>query len=95
MRGSFVTSRPATQHSAAEKTGRFATFARGETGSHCTTETGGHHTTLPSAMWATAMPSFGMLRHVALVKNRRFGGTYRLHHVGDKNRRARNNVSSN
>jgi hypothetical protein len=28
-------------------------------------------------------------------KNRRFGGTYRLHHEGDKNRRARNNVSSN
>jgi hypothetical protein len=26
--------------------------------------------------------------------NRRFGGTYRLHHQGDKNRRARNNVSS-
>jgi hypothetical protein len=28
-------------------------------------------------------------------KNRRFGGTYRLHHQGDKNRRARNNVKSN
>jgi hypothetical protein len=28
-------------------------------------------------------------------KNLRFGGTYRLHHQGDKNRRARNNVSSN
>jgi hypothetical protein len=25
-------------------------------------------------------------------KNRRFGGTYRLHHKGDKNRRARNNT---
>jgi hypothetical protein len=25
--------------------------------------------------------------------NGRFGGTYRLHHQGDKNRRARNNVS--
>jgi hypothetical protein len=28
-------------------------------------------------------------------KNRRFGGMYRLHHQGDKNQRARNNVSSN
>jgi hypothetical protein len=28
-------------------------------------------------------------------KNRRFGGTYRLHHPGEKNRRARNNVRSN
>jgi hypothetical protein len=28
-------------------------------------------------------------------KNRRFGGTYRLHHQGDKNRPTRNNVSSN
>jgi hypothetical protein len=27
--------------------------------------------------------------------NRRFGGTYRLHHQGDKNRRARNNVTVN
>jgi hypothetical protein len=27
--------------------------------------------------------------------NRRFGGMYRLHYQGDKNRRARNNVSSN
>jgi hypothetical protein len=27
-------------------------------------------------------------------KNQSFGGTYRLHHQGDKNRRARNNVSS-
>jgi hypothetical protein len=26
-------------------------------------------------------------------KNRRLGGTYRLHHQGDKNRRGRNNVS--
>jgi hypothetical protein len=26
-------------------------------------------------------------------KNRRFGGSYRLHHQSDKNRRARNNVS--
>jgi hypothetical protein len=28
-------------------------------------------------------------------KNRRFGRTYRLHHEGDKNRRAGSNVSSN
>jgi hypothetical protein len=28
-------------------------------------------------------------------KNRRFGGTYRLHYQGDENRPARNNVSSN
>jgi hypothetical protein len=28
-------------------------------------------------------------------KNRRFGGTHHLHHQGEKNRRARNNVSSN
>jgi hypothetical protein len=28
-------------------------------------------------------------------KNQRFGRSYRLHHQGDKNRRARNNVSSN
>jgi hypothetical protein len=28
-------------------------------------------------------------------KNRRFGGTYRLHHRSDKNRRTRNNVSRN
>jgi hypothetical protein len=27
--------------------------------------------------------------------NRRLGGTYRFHHQGDKNRRARNHVSSN
>jgi hypothetical protein len=27
--------------------------------------------------------------------NRRFRGTYRLHHLGEKNRRDRNNVSSN
>jgi hypothetical protein len=27
-------------------------------------------------------------------KNRRFGGAQRLHHQDDKNRRARNNVSS-
>jgi hypothetical protein len=27
-------------------------------------------------------------------KNRRFGGTHRLHHHGDKSRRARNNVNS-
>jgi hypothetical protein len=27
-------------------------------------------------------------------KNRRFGGTCRLHHQGDRNRRARNNVIS-
>jgi hypothetical protein len=29
------------------------------------------------------------------VKNRRFGGTYRLHHQDDKNQRARKNVTSN
>jgi hypothetical protein len=29
------------------------------------------------------MPSYGMLRRVALVKNRRFGGTQRLHHQGE------------
>jgi hypothetical protein len=28
-------------------------------------------------------------------KNQRFGGTYHLHHQGDKNRQARNNISSN
>jgi hypothetical protein len=28
-------------------------------------------------------------------KNRHFGGTYRFHHLGDMNRRARNTVSSN
>jgi hypothetical protein len=28
-------------------------------------------------------------------KNRHFGGTYRLHHHGDKKWRARNNVYSN
>jgi hypothetical protein len=28
-------------------------------------------------------------------KNRRFGGTYRLHYQGDRNRRARNKISSN
>jgi hypothetical protein len=28
-------------------------------------------------------------------KRRRFGGTYRLHRQGDKNRRGRNNISSN
>jgi hypothetical protein len=27
--------------------------------------------------------------------NRRFGGTYRFYHQGDKNQRARNNVNSN
>jgi hypothetical protein len=29
------------------------------------------------------------------LKNRRYGGTYRLNHQGYKNRRARNSVSSN
>jgi hypothetical protein len=29
------------------------------------------------------MASSRMLRHVALVTNRRFGGTYRLHHQGE------------
>jgi hypothetical protein len=28
-------------------------------------------------------------------ENRGFGGIYRCNHVGDRNRRARNNVSSN
>jgi hypothetical protein len=28
-------------------------------------------------------------------KNRRFGGTYRLNHQGEKNQQGRNNVSSN
>jgi hypothetical protein len=28
-------------------------------------------------------------------KNRHFGGTYRLHHQGDKNRRTRKNISNN
>jgi hypothetical protein len=28
-------------------------------------------------------------------KNKRIGGTFRLHHQGDKNWRARNNVNSN
>jgi hypothetical protein len=28
-------------------------------------------------------------------KSRRFGGTYRLHHEGDNDRRAKNNVSNN
>jgi hypothetical protein len=28
-------------------------------------------------------------------ENRRFGGTCRLHHKGDKSRRAKKNVSSN
>jgi hypothetical protein len=37
---------------------------------------------------------FGMLRSVTLVKNRRYGGRYRLHHQGDKKRRARNYQSS-
>jgi hypothetical protein len=36
-----------------------------------------------------------MLRRVVLVKNRRFGGTYRLHHQGDKNLRSTNKVSCN
>jgi radical SAM superfamily enzyme with C-terminal helix-hairpin-helix motif len=40
------------------------------------------------------MPSTGMLRRVALVKNQRFGGTYHHNHQGDKYRRTRNNVSS-
>jgi hypothetical protein len=31
----------------------------------------------------------------ASCKNRRFGGTWRLHHQGDKNRRSRKNVSHN
>jgi hypothetical protein len=28
-------------------------------------------------------------------KNQRIGGTYRLHHQGDMNRRASNNINSN
>jgi hypothetical protein len=31
----------------------------------------------------------------ASYKKGRFGGTYRLYHQGDKNRRSRNNISSN
>jgi hypothetical protein len=34
-------------------------------------------------------------RLVGCYKNRRLGGTYRLQHQGDKNRRARNNDTSN
>jgi hypothetical protein len=37
----------------------------------------------------------GMLTPCGCCKNRRFGGTYRLHYHGDDNRRARSNVSSN
>jgi hypothetical protein len=33
-----------------------------------------------------------MLRRAALVRNRRFVGSYRLHREGDNNRRARKNV---
>jgi hypothetical protein len=32
--------------------------------------------------------------HVALVNNRRFGGSYRLHHQGGKNQGDMNNGSS-
>jgi hypothetical protein len=39
------------------------------------------------------MPSSGLLP-CGSCKNRRFGETNRFHHRGDKNRRARNNVSS-
>jgi hypothetical protein len=41
------------------------------------------------------MPSSEMLRRVALVRSDISEEAYRLHHQGDKNRRARNNVSSN
>jgi hypothetical protein len=44
-------------------------------------------------MLLVRMPSSG-IRRVALARTR-FGGTYSLHHQGDKNWRARNNVSSN
>jgi hypothetical protein len=35
---------------------------------------------------------FWDIRLCGSCKNRRFGGTYRLHHLGDKNGRARNYV---
>jgi hypothetical protein len=38
---------------------------------------------------------FGDIMPCGSCKNRCFGGTYRLHHHGDMNRRARNNVTIN
>jgi hypothetical protein len=40
------------------------------------------------------LPSLGMWSRVS-CKNRRFGGMNRLHHQGDKNQRAMNNVNNN
>jgi hypothetical protein len=45
----------------------------------------------PHTWW---IPSSGNLRRVDLVKYRRFGGTYRLHRQGVKNRQDRNNAGS-
>jgi hypothetical protein len=41
------------------------------------------------------MPSSVILRRVVIVKTDVSEGTYRLHHQGDKNGRARNDVGSN
>jgi hypothetical protein len=41
------------------------------------------------------MPSSGMLTRCGSCKNQRLVEPYRLHHQGDKNRRARNNLSHN
>jgi hypothetical protein len=45
---------------------------------------------MPRSEWKETsqlrMASSGILRRVALVKNRRFGGIYRLNHQGDKTR---------
>jgi hypothetical protein len=39
--------------------------------------------------------AFGEVTLCGSCKDRSLGGMYRVHHPGDKNRRARNNISSN
>jgi hypothetical protein len=41
------------------------------------------------------IPPSGMLRHVALARTDVFGGKYHLHNQSDRDRRARNNVTTN
>jgi hypothetical protein len=48
-----------------------------------------------SRWWLWRMPTSWMCRREVIVKNRRLVGMNSLHHQGDKNRRARNNVSNN
>jgi hypothetical protein len=49
----------------------------------------------PNCKWYMQNAVFWDVTSCDASKNQRFGGMDHLHHQGDKNRRARNNVSSN